>query len=194
MTTLHEFTFNIPAAKIGPEPYKASFIADSKALKLLAKRYGIISVESLEGEVTLRRESDGMTIAAMGSFAADVTQACVTTLEPVEDHITETFEGWFLDESQASSFERARRKKLEVEAGDMPLEDNEMPLVEERDEPEVIVGGMVEVGELVAQYLSLALNPYPHCEGAAPSEHVMNEEEAQKKASPFAILKDLIKK
>mgnify|MGYP000747601319 CR=1 FL=1 len=192
MSTQHEFVFNVPAAKIGREPMHFTFTADSKALRLLAKRYGIESVESLEGEVTLYREGDGVTIAANGSFTADVTQACVVTLEPVADHISETFEGWFLDESQAASFSRALKKKLEVEVGEMPLEDNEAPIGDERDEPDMVVNGNVEIGELVAQYLSLALNPYPHCPQARESGP-MGEEEA-KKPGPFAILKDLIKK
>lgn len=192
MSTQHEFTFNVPAAKIGREPTTLSFAADSKALRLLAKRYAIESVESLEGEVTLHREGDGITIAVTGHFAADVTQACVVTLEPVPDHIAETFEGWFLDESQATSFTHARKKKLEVDIGDMPLEDNEAPIGDERDEPDMVRNGNVEVGELVAQYLSLALNPYPHCPQAKESGP-LGEEEA-KKPGPFAILKDLIKK
>ena len=117
----------------------------------VAKRYGIEAVNSLEGEVTLRRESDGMTIAASGHFKAEVTQACVTTLEPVPDEIAETFEGWFLDESQATSFTRARKKKLEVDVGDVPLEDDESPIVEERDEPDPVVNGNVEIGGFRAQ-------------------------------------------
>lgn len=193
MSTQHEFVFNVSAAKIGPEPYKAAFVADSKALRLLAKRYGIEAVNSLEGEVVLRRESDGMTISATGHFHAEVVQSCVTTLEPVPDQIAETFEGWFLDESQASSFERARRKKLEVDATDMPLEDNESPIEDERDEPDTIKGGMVEVGELVAQYLSLALNPYPHSP-AAVQQGPLGDESDLKKPNAFAVLKDLIKK
>jgi uncharacterized metal-binding protein YceD (DUF177 family) len=193
MTIIHEFTFNIPAAKIGADPYKASFSADAKALAALAKRYGIMSVDALSGDVSLRREGDGMTIAVTGHFTAKVTQACVTTLDPVKDEISETFEGWFLDESQAASFERARKRKLEIELGDMPLEENEVPVADEREEPDVVVNGQVEVGELVAQYLSLSLNPYPHSDVAIEKGPIGDEAEL-KKPSPFAVLKDLIKK
>jgi uncharacterized metal-binding protein YceD (DUF177 family) len=193
MSHTSEFNFTVPASKIGADEFKTAFTADERTRQLLAKRYGIESIDRLSGEVSLRRESDGMTIVASGHFTADVTQACVTTLEPVKDRIAETFEGWFLDESQAASFTRALKRKLEVEAGDMPLEDNESPIAEEHDEPETIVGGQIEIGELVAQYLSLALNPYPHSEEAR-AQGPVGDEASLKKPSPFAVLKDLIKK
>lgn len=190
MTQTNEFQYAIPAVKIGAEPYRVTFEADERARGQLARRYGILSVDALSGEASLRREADGMTIGVTGHFSALVTQACVTTLEPVQDRIGEDFEGWFLDESQATSFQRARRRKLEVDAGDLPPEEDESHLGDERDDPETVVNGMVELGELVAQYLSLALNPYPHSK-AALAQGPLGDDKTLEKPGPFDVLKDL---
>lgn len=190
MTTTTEFPHEIPAAKIGREPTRTRFKADARACAALARRYEIVSVDSLEGEATLVREPDGMTIAVSGHFKAHVTQACVTTLEPVADEIEEDFEGFFLDESQATSFKRAKKQRSEPESDDFVPDEDEDCVPDERDEPEPVVGGMVDVGELVAQYLSLALNPYPHSEKALESGPVGDEKDLER-PNPFAVLKDL---
>lgn len=186
-----EFSHPVPASKIGPEGFETVFEADERARQLLAKRFGILSVDQMKGTARLTRESDGMTIHVSGAIDAKVTQACVTTLEPVKDHVQEPFEGWFLDETQATSFTRAKKRKEEAEIGGfvIPGETDENPMADERDEPEPVVGGMVDVGELAAQYLSLALNPYPHCEKAL-KEGPMGDPAEAEKPSPFAALKE----
>ena len=192
MTNSNEYSFTVPASKIGGDDYNVSFDADERALALLAKRLNILSVEKMAGTATLRRQSDGMTIYVRGTIDAAVTQACVTTLEPVPDTIRETFEGWFLDESQATSFTRALKKKQEEEGVGfdlLPVEDDEFPMISEQEEPEPLVGGLVDVGELAAQYLSLALNPYPHSEKAL-AEGPLGEAKPLEKASPVEALKD----
>lgn len=192
MTISNEFPHQIPAAKIGREIFKTTFTADERQCALLAKRYGVLSVEGVRGDAELWRETDGMTIGVRGHFTADVTQACVATLEPVKDHIEEDFEGWFLDESIAKSFKKAKKLRADTEIEDPfnPEEDEETMMPDERDEPESIVNGQVDVGELVAQYLSLAINPYPHSEKAKAAGPV-GDEDAGGKPSPFAVLKDL---
>ncbi|MBU6235046.1 MAG: DUF177 domain-containing protein [Alphaproteobacteria bacterium] len=192
MSNTHEFQHCIPAAKIGREASKTRFEADARQCALLAKRYGILSVDSLTGEAELVRESDGMTIAVKGHFAAEVTQACVTTLEPVKDSIEEDFEGWFLDESQAKSFKKARKMKTDSDS-DEPFggdEDEETMMPAEMEDPEPVINGMVDVGELVAQYLSLALDPYPKSEKAL-AEGPIGDDSPPEKTSPFDVLKQL---
>jgi len=189
--TTHEFSHLVTATNVGPEGFNTRFEADERARQLLAKRFGIVSVDHLSGTATLTRESDGMTIHVSGAMDAQVTQACVTTLDPVKDRVQESFEGWFLDESQAMSFTRAKKRKEEEEIGGffIPGETDENPLIEEREEPEPVVNGMVDVGELVAQFLSLALNPYPHSEKAL-AEGPLGDPAAPEKPNPFEALKD----
>lgn len=187
---MSEFSFTIAASKIGREPYKVSFEADAQQLAQLARRYDILSVDSLKGTAQLQREGDGMTIAVKGRFTADVTQACVVLLDPVPDHIDEEFEGWFLDESQAKSFKRAKKLRADADIEDpFADEDEETMMPAETEDPEPVVNGMVDVGELVAQYLSLALDPYPKCEKALAMGPVGDEKDIEK-PNPFAVLKD----
>jgi len=116
---VNEFTHIVQAENIGTDTYKATLEADARALDLLAKRFGILAVDSLKGTVTLKRQSDGLTIHVQGHLEADVKQACVSTLEPVPEHVSEDFQAWFLDESQVTSFVKAKKKREEV---DLPIE------------------------------------------------------------------------
>jgi uncharacterized metal-binding protein YceD (DUF177 family) len=54
-------------------------------------------------------------------------------------------------------------------------------------------GAMIDVGEAVAETLSLSVEPYPRSAKAADALReagVRSEEEAAREASPFAALKD----
>lgn len=193
MTLNNEFPHLVPAVRVGPDAHKITFGANEKQRAALAKRFAILSVESFEGNASLRRQSDGMTIHVTGDFEARVTQACVTTLEPVQDYIAEEFEGWFLDESQATSFVRAKKRlnpEDDLTSMDLPsLEDEETAMASETEDPEPVVGGVIDIGELATQYLSLALNPYPHSDEALESGP-LGDDTAPEKESPFAALKD----
>ena len=79
-----------------------------------------------------------------GELSAEVRQICVATLEPFDSAVTETFETSF---TSASAQNEPDLDVIVDAVGD--------------DEPEPIVGGRIDVGELAVQYLSLALDPYP---------------------------------
>jgi len=97
----------------------------------------------------------------------------------------EEFEGWFADKDAAVSLAKVRKEKM-IEKGK-----TELPILEERDDPEPIVEGMIDLGELCVQHLSLAINPYPHAEGV---EYEHGDDAAQGEGfsfkNPFAALKD----
>jgi uncharacterized metal-binding protein YceD (DUF177 family) len=191
MSTNYEFSFPVSVAKVGQEVFKVDFSATERQRAMLARRFGILSVDSLKGTARLVRENDGMTILVTGRFVADVTQACVATLEPVPDHIDEDFEGWFLDESQVRSFKKAKKARVDADVEDpFGEEDEETMMPSEREDPEPVTGGIIDVGELVSQYLSLALDPYPRSEQALAVEPVSI---TQEKPNPFEVLKDLKK-
>jgi len=193
---VNEFSHPVRAENIGREPFAVSFEADDRALELLARRFGILSVDSLKGTARLVRQSDGLTIHLKGRLTADVQQACVTTLEPVAEHVSEDFQAYFLDESQVTSFTRAKKKREEDDSLPVMDEMEERPIPEDHEDPEPVVGGIIDLGEIAAQHLSLALNPYPRSEKAdkgPKSPHIVTEEEARP-LNPFAALKDLLTK
>ena len=121
-----------------------------------------------------------------GSLTAKVTQLCVVTREPVQQEIETAVEGWFADTGEAVSLARARHEKQGRKM------DADLPMLEEEDDPEPLVDGQIDLGELVTQHLSLAIDPYPHKEGVVFEQAEMPGKSAPPpvRRNPFAALKD----
>ncbi|MBM3564621.1 MAG: DUF177 domain-containing protein [Alphaproteobacteria bacterium] len=119
--------------------------ADERAA--LAKRFDLIGLDSLIAGISMIRSENGL-VRLSGQLKADVVQACVVTLEPVQSTIETEF---------ARSFSPVA-----------VLEDQEeiVLIPEEEDPPEPLEGGILDAGEIVAESLSLALDPFPRAPGA----------------------------
>lgn len=140
--------------------------ADAAERAALARRLGILGVDALAATLTLVPETSGV-VRARGRLRAAVEQACVATLEPVPQQVDVPLELLILPEGTA------------------PADDDP----ESPDEIES-AGGMVDLGEAVAEQLSLALDPYPRAPGAVP-ELPNDPEEEPARANPFAALAKL---
>lgn len=129
----------------------------------LATRFGLLALDRLEARIRLRRLPGGMFRLA-ADLSAEVTQVCVVTLEPVASRINEHFTLLF------GAVQDTAEIVLDSEAETVePLED-----------------GVIDLGETVAQQLSLALDPYPRAPGAgAASPGAANEDGVR---SAFAAL------
>lgn len=182
-----EWSYQVDVEKLSSEPKTFTFEADERQRIDLARRMAIVSVESAQAVVTLQKIGGG-TIHAMGTVRADLTQSCVVSLAPVPDHVEDEFEGWYGDKAaSAVSFAKARTER-DVKKGQTEIE-----VLEESSDPESIVGGKIDIGELATQYLSLALNPYPRAEGVSPVYSAGPQdtgEGAEIRKSPFEALKD----
>ncbi|GJL84945.1 MAG: hypothetical protein DHS20C02_07200 [Micavibrio sp.] len=181
-----EWSHLIDSEEVEAKPQKLSISADEEERGLLAKRLDVFSIDSLKAELTVVREKGSMVVHVKGVLKAQITQSCVVTTDPVISEIEESFKAWFADPEQAVSFAKARRDKL-IEAGQ-----GELPILSEADDPEPIIEGQIDLGELVTQYLSLSINLYPHAEGV--KYEIGDEDEAAQGAetikNPFAALKD----
>lgn len=158
---------------------------DQKAA--LARRLNILSIENLRADIVVEKGEGGFHVHVSGMLHAEITQSCAITDEPVKAVIAEPFEGWFADPERAVSLTQAKAKMMQKKGH------AEMPITDERDDPESMEDGHVDVGELAAQYLSLSINPYPHAEGAVSELHdgqIHSEEAADERKNPFAALKD----
>ena len=184
-----EWSHTVDVEKISAEPKRYQFAADDRQRIDLARRLGVVSVEKAECIATIQKVSGG-TYHAIGTVRADLTQSCVVSLAPVPAHIEDEFEGWYSDkDANAVSFAKARSER-EVKKGQTEIE-----VLEESADPEAVVGGKIDIGELATQYLSLARDPYPQAEGVA---HVYTAnppgtkdgEGAELRKSPFEALKD----
>lgn len=142
----------------------------------LAERFGLQAIGSLRAELKLKAIAGGTLFRVRGDLVADVVQTCVVTLEPIPAHVEESFALIFgpgQDEEDGADL-------------DMAFEDE--------DPPEPVEDGAIDVGEAVAQHLSLALDPFPRKEGVGIEEAPPAEVEEEAKPNPFAVLARLREK
>jgi uncharacterized metal-binding protein YceD (DUF177 family) len=169
-----EFSRFVEADSVGTHRMERRISANPEERAALAKRFELIGIGRLEAVFTLKRAGGGV-IHVQGEIQAEVTQACVVTLAPVPAKIAETFSADFAD---ADDRRRPAETDLDFEAD---------------DPPEPIRNGHIDLGELAAEHLSLALNPYPRAPGAAiPAEFSPDpdaDERAEHPINPFSILK-----
>ncbi|MCW2237143.1 YceD family protein [Azospirillum canadense] len=159
--------------------------------RALALRFELEAIDRLTATLRLRSVRGGQMVRVSGDLEADVVQTCVVTLEPVPAHVSDRFGALFAPESM------------------VPKEEDEIfidPNVAEEDIPEAIENGKIDLGELTAQHLSLALDPYPRAEGIAFEGYGDGEEDEEEagedaespvqaadpdKPNPFAALERL---
>ena len=132
---------------------------------------------SLAADLQIARwKKDGVRIK--GHVSGEVVQACVVTLEPVVTTIEQEIDQIFVPEGS-----KLARIVLDG-AGEMVL-DPDGP-----DLPEQVTGDTIDAGALVAEFAALDIDPYPKKAGVTFKEHIESRDEAEKKPSPFAVLKD----
>lgn len=167
-------------------------VAGSEHLKAIAERLEVLEVRSLAAELRLTLQNGGHILNITGHFKAEVVQECVVTLRPVTSVLEDDFEAWYADHDKAIPFNRAKHNIKAMEEGD------EVQILEEKDDPEALVEGQVDLGEVVIQFLSLSVNPYPRAEGL-PDDAVSPEPievtkppagSSNLRPNPFAALKN----
>lgn len=181
------WSYLIDQGEIGTTTVHKKLKAGDADLKAVAKRLEIPSVESLAAEIDLQRVPGNKAVVHVtGMLKADVVQTCGVTTVPVKNYIEEEFEGWFTDPTAYASIAKARHEK----AG--KITDTEVPIMEERDDPEPMVNGKIDLGDLICQYLSLGLDPYPRAHGVTAPELSEEQQETVSagRRNPFEALKD----
>lgn len=179
-----EWSFPVEADKVGAGGLRITIHPGADERKCLAKRLGVKMVKTLSADLEFDRRPGQAAIHVAGTLEAVVGQECVVSGKPVESRIKESFEAWYADREKTVPIARARRDK------DLSKGNAEMPILEEYEDPEPIIEGKIDAGELVTQYLSLAINPYPHAEGV---EYERGDESPAKPGrvdNPFAALKE----
>jgi uncharacterized metal-binding protein YceD (DUF177 family) len=179
-TDFMEFSRPVEAASIGPRGTGREVRTTPAERAAIAAALDLLALDLFAAEVSLRRLASGL-IEVSGTLTASVVQACVVTLEPVAAEVSDTFQVTF-------------------GAEDTPPELSEIEIdYEALDPPEPIVDGIIDLGRLVVEHLSLALDPYPRKPDAAiPQEYEPKPEEIAEKIElkthkPFAGLDKLIK-
>lgn len=142
---------------------RMTFEANAEECVAIAARLKLLSLSSFSADIYVLRELSG-DVSIFGDLAAEMEQACVVTLDPVAEKV------------EASVMQRFTARG----------EDDEE--AEDEDPPEPIREDEIEVGEVLVQNLSLALNPYPRAPGVA-FEAV--DDMAGEPSGPFAALAQL---
>ncbi|MFO1188683.1 MAG: DUF177 domain-containing protein [Alphaproteobacteria bacterium] len=143
----------------------------------LARRFGILGLDSVVADATLTPA--GRAIRVAGRFDADVVQACVVTLEPVATHVSEGFSVLFERDVGADMTDRVH-------------------LIDPDEEDiDILAGSTIDLGEVVAEQLALALPPYPRKPGVEFRPYTTDpgaEKPVAAGPSPFSGLDKLLRK
>jgi len=148
-------------------------VANEAERAALAKRFGLVAIDSLTAEIELERNGDE--VAATGTLDADIVQSCAVTGDDLPVSIREELAFRFVPEDKTPA---DPDEEIELEAEEL----DEIPYA----------GEMFDLGEAVAQSLALAIDPYavgPRAEDVRKEAGLMDEDEA----GPFAALKALKK-
>ena len=148
-------------------------VADASVRAAVAKVAGLRDLPRFEATFdVIRRGAGGLHV--IGSVSATVGQNCVVTLEPLANEVEETIDLVF-DPAQTVAV-----------AADTEGQQHGVKW----DDPEPLVGGVVDLGALASEFLILGLDPYPRKPGAIfePPQDVNRDQ------GPFAALGRLAKR
>jgi uncharacterized metal-binding protein YceD (DUF177 family) len=134
----------------------------------LARRFGIIALPELTASVTLRADGDGQW-RVEGRLRALVVQACGISLDPVEQAIDEGFVLRFT--TQPEEIDRDSGELIVGSEAAEPLHDNALDL-----------------GEIVADQLALAIDPFPRKPGVELADILPSAPPIEAGEGPFAAL------
>ncbi|CAK0768664.1 DUF177 domain-containing protein [Azospirillaceae bacterium] len=179
-----EFSRPIHVESMRGHDMTVEIVALPEECRALAERFDIVAIETLSITARIARAAGGRMFRVSGSLSATVVQTCVVTLESVTNAVSEEFSTVY-----------APPALIPERGADIDLD----PVGDDEDDPEPLEDGRIDVGELAAQYLSLALDMYPRRPDAAiPAEFTAEpEEEKEDNVSvspsdgPFAALSRL---
>jgi hypothetical protein len=163
-------------ARLGHAGDVVTFAADDAERAAIARWAGVLSLERLDIKVQIKKLGP-VRFGLEFMLDADVTQACVVTLEPVPAHLGHSFQR----ELQFSG--PIRHKPAEAESvADVVLDSLE-------DEgPEEIFSLHYDLAAPILEELVLSLEPYPRRPGV---EFTPQSDGLEPPPSPFAVLKSL---
>jgi uncharacterized metal-binding protein YceD (DUF177 family) len=172
------FSHRVRVGHVSHNPIEVRIEADANERMGLAGLWDILGVQTLSADLKLRRwKKDGVKV--FGTVHAEVTQACVVTLDPVVQIIDEEIEEIFVPEGSPLARITAN------DAGEIIL-DPEGP-----DMPELFSGDEIDVGTFAAEMVAMALDPYPRKPDIEFKGHTESDAGDDRKPSPFAVLKTL---
>lgn len=170
------FSFPIKVGHVASNAVTIKIKADDKERQGLAKLWNIVGVDTLTADVRLSRwKRDGIRVA--GRFRGDLKQICVASLQPISTLIEDDFTAHFVPETS----KLARRD--DIQNGEIIID------VDGPDIPDTYTANTIDIGEVVAEYAALVIDPYPRDPEVLIEEKFQaSDTEDDKAPSPFAAL------
>ena len=160
------FSHPLVVADLPPEGVALKLVPGEEERAALARHVDALAVPSLVAELKAVPDGKGG-VAVEGDLAATVRQTCVVSLEPFDNAVNEHIALRFLPEGVAA-----------------PAAEDE---ANERDPADLVRGGVIDLGALIAEFLALGVDPYPRRPGAVFAPPPAENETS----SPFAALAKL---
>ncbi|UYN97571.1 MAG: DUF177 domain-containing protein [Enhydrobacter sp.] len=135
--------------RMGPGGAALEIVASDSERLALAKRFGFLGLPAFSARATVDCRPGGQVVVE-GRLRGKIVQACILTLDPVTQE---------LDDSFRIVFRQGLADERDPESG-------EAVLSAQTDAPEPLEGATLDVGEIVAEQLALAADPYPRRPGA----------------------------
>ena len=155
-------------AEIPPRGLDAVRAASPQQCAAIATAVNIAAVGRLEVRYRIEHSANGR-FRLTGNVRANVTQACVVTLDPVVSDLRDTIDVEFWPTPE------------------MPQAGEEEQSILDAEEHELIESHRMAVGRIVVETLAAALPAYPRTADAALDTHEAGPE-VSGKVSPFAAL------
>jgi hypothetical protein len=144
-------------------------IADAEVRADIARLAGLRDLPRLKADFdVMRHGAAGLRVT--GRVSATVGQNCVVTLEPLANEIDERVDLLFMPQSADSA------------GGDGEADDSEADV--KWDDPEPLIGGVVDLGAVATEFLVLGIEPYPRKPGVVFEP----PQDSREEGGPFAAL------
>lgn len=170
---MQEFSYLIDTNNLENLPDEWTLEPSQSECEAIQKRLHLKGLSNFKARITLKKDVNAKIFHLWMDVTATVVQECVVTLDPIAEQLKECFQ-------------------LILQPG--PLEDQDFEHL-----PEIIElpkGGVVDMGELMIQNLSLMLTPFPKKPEIESSlfEATFGEiESGSAQKNPFDALKNLDK-
>ncbi len=168
-----EFSRPLEVADLEHGEVVKELTATADELVALQKRFDVETLEAVSAKLTVSPEAGG-TVKVEGRVRASLSQLCVVSLEPIDELVDEEISVTYLPPGT--------EEPSGAEAGELGSEAD----FEEFD------GVVIELGELTAQQIAAAMNPYPRKEGVEfGNQGQLGDNAAEERENPFAVLQKL---
>ncbi|QAY96085.1 metal-binding protein [Methylovirgula ligni] len=169
------FSHPVRVDEIPEQGIDVSLSADAPTREALAKADRLVGIAALDADFHVARQGLSQ-FNVTGTVQAKITQICVLTLEPFDSDVVEEVDVDFAEPSEA---ERAAAEADALSGTAHPAD---------RDPPDPIEDGAIDLGALAAEFLALGLDPYPRKPGAEFAAVADPHDVAER---PFDVLKKL---